>query len=191
MPLSLLGSANLVRPGHPLKREITLREKCTSKLGRSSCKVLSMRVAVTSLLMLSLCSGCSLIRVGDPVKHMDLSSEDDAEENLKAVRAMLANQAARSAPGEQLSDPSIRPSEVVPPPNEPTSGTRLLPSPSSSARMPDASAKLPWTPSAPERPAAPDRPVPAYTTPAPVGPDYSGSIRCTPDGMGGQRCAGR
>jgi hypothetical protein len=24
-----------------------------------------------------------------------------------------------------------------------------------------------------------------------VGPDYSGSIRCVPDGMGGQRCLGR
>lgn len=150
-----------------------------------------MRAAVPALLVLCLSSGCSLIMVGDPVKKLDLSSEDNAEENLKAVRAMLANQAARSAPREQPSDLSIRPSEVVPPPNEPTPGTRLLPSPSSSARMPDASAKLPWTPSAPERPAAPDRPVPAYTTPAPVGPDYSGSIRCTPDGMGGQRCAGR
>ena len=150
-----------------------------------------LRLTVAAYVALCLCFGCSLIMVGDPVKELDLSSEDNAEENLKAVRAMLANQAARSAPGEQLSDPSIRPSEVVPPPNESTPGTRLLPSPSSSARMPDASAKLPWTPSAPERPAAPDRPVPAYTTPAPVGPDYSGSIRCTPDGMGGQRCAGR
>ena len=150
-----------------------------------------MRAAVPALFVLCLSSGCSLIMVGDPVKELDLSSEDNAEENLKAVRAMIANQAARSAPGEQPSWLSVRPSEAMPAPNEPTLGTRPVPSPSSSAGMPDASAKLPWRPSPPERPAVPDRPVPAYTTPAPVGPDYSGSIRCTPDGMGGQRCAGR
>ena len=153
-----------------------------------------MRAASALLLTLWLCSGCSLIRVGDPVKHMDLSAEDDAEENLKAVRAMLANEAARS--GSRVEQPSglavppVR-SEVMPAPTEPLQGTRPLASPSSSTGMPDASARLPWTPSPPERPTVPDRPVPAYTTPAPVGPDYSGSIRCAPDGMGGQRCAGR
>ena len=159
---------------------------------KEHCKHLELvRASAAALLALCLCFGCSLIMVGDPVKELDLSSEDNAEENLKAVRAMLANQAARSVPEEQPSGLSVRPSEVMPVPNEPTPGARPLPSPSSSAGMPDAPAKLPWRPSPPERPAVPDRPVPAYTTPAPVGPDYSGSIRCTPDGMGGQRCAGR
>jgi hypothetical protein len=67
-----------------------------------------MRAAVPALVVLCLSSGCSLIMVGDPVKELDLSSEDNAEENLKAVRGMLANQAARSAPGEQPSG-SLRP----------------------------------------------------------------------------------
>ena len=168
-----------------------MRLKVYEQAWKEHCKHLALvRASAAALLALSLWSGCSLIMVGEPVKKLDLSSEDNAEENLKAVRAMLANQAARSAPGEQPSGLSVRPSEVMPAPNESTPGTRPLPSPSSPAGMPDASAKLPWRPSPPERPAVPDRPVPAYSTPAPVGPDYSGSIRCTPDGMGGQRCAG-
>jgi hypothetical protein len=94
---------------------------------------------------------------------------------------------------EKSSGPAVQPvpSEAVPAPPDRIQGTRPLPSPSSSTGTPDASARLPWTPSAPARPTLPDRPVPAYTTPAPVGPDYSGSVRCAPDGMGGQRCAGR
>lgn len=160
---------------------------------KERCQVMPMRASAAALLALFLCSGCSLIMVGDPVKELDLSAEDNAEENLKAVRAMLAD-AARSASGPEMpSSPSLQPapSEGVPAPTVPMPGTRPVPSTSSSTGMPDASAKLPWTPSPPERGTAPDRPVPAYTTPAPVGPDYSGSIRCTPDGMGGQRCVGR
>ena len=178
-----------VRP-RPRVNETPAREKVNNvRIARwQPIALLQLMIAYVGL---CLCSGCSLIRVGDPVKHMDLSSEDDAEENLKAVRAMLADEAARSGSrAEQPSVPSV-PSEVMSAPTEPLQGTRPLASPSSSTGMRDASARLPWTPSPPERPTVPDRPVPAYATPPPVGPDYSGSIRCAPDGMGGQRCAGR
>ena len=150
-----------------------------------------MRVAVILLTLLS--SGCGLIMVGEPVKKQDVSSQDDAEENLKAVRAMIADQAARRSELQQPSGLSTQPlpADAGPSLSEPSSGPHPAPSPSSSTGRGDGPAKLPWTPSPPERPTAPDRPVPAYTVPAPVGPDYSGSIRCAPDGMGGQRCLGR
>ena len=158
-----------------------------------SCVSPSTRL-VTVLLVSCLLSGCGIIMVGEPVQKKDLSSEDDAEENLKAIRAMLADQAARTSRTDEKPygvSPQPAPADVAPSQVDPAVGTRPLPSPSSSAGKPDVPAKLPWTPAAPERPGMPDRPVPAYTTPAPVGPDYSGSIRCAPDGMGGQRCVGR
>ena len=150
------------------------------------------RAVVISLLALCLYSGCGIIMVGEPVQEQDVRSEDDAEENLKAIRAMLADQASHR-PEEKMSGTSTPPAppDAAPSLIEPTSGIRPAPSPSSSAGRTDVPAKLPWTPTATDRPAIPDRPVPAYTVPAPVGPDYSGSIRCAPDGMGGQRCAGR
>ena len=130
--------------------------------------------------------------VGDPVKHQDFSAENDAEENLKAIRTMLGDPATHRLGDEKASTPAT---QALPPDATPSlvqpSGARPAPSASSSGGQGDASAKLPWTPTAPDRPAVSDRRVPAYTIPAPVGPDYSGSIRCAPDGMGGQRCAGR
>jgi len=151
-----------------------------------------MRAAVTLLLALYLCSACGLIMVGEPVKKRDLSSEDDAEENLKAIRAMVADQASQR-PEEKMSGASMQPAspDATPSLIEPASGRRPAPSPSSSAGRTEVPAKLPSSPPVPDRPATPDSPVPAYTIPAPVGPDYSGSIRCAPDGMGGQRCTGR
>jgi hypothetical protein len=147
-----------------------------------------MRVAVMVLAACCLGYGCGIIMIGEPVKQQDMSSEDDGEENLKAIRAMLADQASRRS---EEKDPSLQPSlpDAAHFPVEPSSGTRLAPS--SSAGHADVPAKLPWTPTAPNRPAVPERPVPAYTVPAPVGPDYAGSVRCAPDGMGGQRCVGR
>jgi hypothetical protein len=156
-----------------------------------------MRAVGIALLALSLASGCGVIMIGDPVQKQDLTSQDDAEENLKAIRAMLGDRATRGS-----EEQPARPASEAPPGSSPSSSTQSpLPvepasappasSRSSSAGQADASAKLPWTPTASQRPAVPDRPVPAYTTPAPVGPDYSGSIRCAPDGMGGQRCVGR
>jgi hypothetical protein len=144
--------------------------------------------AMAALLAVCLLSGCGIIMIGDPVPHQDLSSQDDAEENLKAIRAMLADRAS-PRPEEKLSGPFMKP---APPDAMPSLAEPSLAPPSSSPAVPgNVPAKLPWTPTAPNRPTAPDRPVPAYTTPAPVGPDYSGSIRCAPDGMGGQRCVGR
>jgi len=151
-----------------------------------------MRAAVTLLLALYLCSACGLIMVGEPVKKRDLSSEDDAEENLKAIRAMVADHASQR-PEEKMSGTSMQPAppDATPSLIEPASGRRPAPPPSSSAGRTEVPAKLPSSPPVPDRPATPDSPVPAYTIPAPVGPDYSGSIRCAPDGMGGQRCTGR
>ena len=153
-----------------------------------------MDIRLAAVLMCCLWSsgGCGLIMVGDPVQEMDLTSQDDTEENLKAIRAMLADQASRR-PEQKPAGSSLQPSSSDAAPSfvRPSSGLPPVPSPSSSAGKPDVTVRLPWTPTAPDRPATPDRPVPAYTIPAPVGPDYSGSIRCTPDGMGGQRCAGR
>jgi hypothetical protein len=151
---------------------------------------LPMRPYLPWFLAACLVSGCGIIMLGEPVKHQDLSTEDDAEENLKAIRAMQADRASRRPEEENLS-PQPSPPDAEPSPVAPSSGFRLSPSPSSSAGRADVPAKLPWTPTAPDRPTSPDRPVPSYTVPAPVGPDYSGSVRCTPDGMGGQRCAGR
>ena len=133
--------------------------------------------------------------IGEPVQELDVSSEDNGEENLKAIRAILADQEARKAP--PAAKPSGPSSQTAPPSESgPVSKLLLNPTsaPSSSSVMTghlDAPAKLPWSPSPSQQPGPPDRPVPAYTIPAPVGPDYSGSIRCAPDGLGGQRCAGR
>jgi hypothetical protein len=157
--------------------------------------VFPMRVVVTSLWILCLWSGCGIIMVGEPVQELDISSEDDVEENLKAVRAILADQETRRTPS--VPKPSPPSSRAAPASESGPAGDPLFhptAAQSSSAIVTghlDAPAKLPWSPSPAQRPEVPDRPVPAYTVPAPVAPDYSGSVRCAPDGLGGQRCAGR
>ena len=154
-----------------------------------------MRIVVTSWFILWLWSSCGMIMIGEPVQELDVSSEDNGEENLKAIRAILADQVARKAPpAAKPSDPSSQAAPASEP--GPVSKPLLNPTsaPSSSSVVTghlDAPAKLSWSPSPSQQPGPPDRPVPAYTIPAPVGPDYSGSIRCAPDGLGGQRCAGR
>jgi hypothetical protein len=148
--------------------------------------------------VLTLClwfSACGIIMIGEPVQELDLSSQDDAEENLKAIRAILADQETRKTPS--VAKPSDHSSRAAPasesgPVAEPVFIPTPVPSSSSIvAGHLDAPAKLPWSPSPSQRPGFPDRPVAAYTVPAPVGPDYAGSIRCAPDGLGGQRCFGR
>jgi hypothetical protein len=151
-----------------------------------------MRVGVAPVLTLCLLvSGCGLIMVGDPVEKQDIESEDDAQENLKAIRKMLDQE---NRPVPSVKTPSGHTS--VQPESAPVSGPSAILTPVPSSRSLSgmhavAPAKLPWSPPALQRPAPPERPVPAYTIPAPVGPDYAGTIRCAPDGMGGQRCAGR
>lgn len=69
--------------------------------------------------MLTLClwsSGCGLIMVGQPVEPIDFTSQDNAEENLKAIRAMLADQRSRHAPSADK--PSDASSVPVPPSSE-------------------------------------------------------------------------
>jgi hypothetical protein len=148
-----------------------------------------MRSPVWPIVALCMFSGCGLFMIGDPVEKRDIESLDNGEENLKAVRAMLTDQAMRSAPSPGNSSDTSR---VSIPANESNDAQVILSpaissSPSSAANV-EAPAKLPWTPPSVSRPGPPDRSVPAYTVPAPVGPDYSGTIRCAPDGMGGQRC---
>jgi len=145
-----------------------------------------------------LLSGCGFMMIGPPVEKIYLSSQDDAEENLKAIRAILADE-TRSAPS------SDKPFDEPPTPLPPND-SKQLPEPhsavdfrkpfsQSATRNLTAPAKLPWTPptisSAISRSTPPDRAVPAYTIPAPVVPGYMGTIHCVPDGMGGQRCSGR
>lgn len=152
-----------------------------------------MRVAAIALWSMCLASGCGLIMIGGPVEKHDVASENDAEENLKAIRAILAEQAVRDNRGKPayLSTQPSPSSGMAPSPVGPSPAPRPSATPSSSASPSEVPAKLPWSPSPPDRSVPPDRPVPAYTSPAPTAPDYSGSIRCTPDGMGGQRCLGR
>jgi hypothetical protein len=144
---------------------------------------LTRPIAVFCLLL----SGCALMMVGEPAAELDLTSQDDAQENLKAIRALQRAPSA-SNPPDTSSDPL--------PPNESGPGSiphstlhPVTPSSAASAANTRAPVKLPWTPPSVSRPDAPDRSVPAYTTP--VGPNYSGSVRCIPDGMGGQRCMAR
>ena len=56
----------------------------------------SLAVPIATLCLLV--SGCGFMMIGPPAEKMDLTSQNDAEENLKAIRAMLADQHARSAP---------------------------------------------------------------------------------------------
>ena len=139
-----------------------------------------------------LLSGCGLIMIGQTVEPLDITSQDDGQENLKAIRAMLAEQAGRPVPSvvkpsgtSQMSFPPHESKSVT----EPYSGVDVVtPSSSSSTGNADAPAKLPWTPPPISRPSPPDRSVPAYLIPAPIAP---GSVRCVPDGLGGQRCLAR
>lgn len=133
--------------------------------------------------------------IGPPAEKMDLTSQNDAEENLKAIRAMLADQQKGSAPSSDK--PFDEPLTPLPPNDskplsEPHSAVDFVtPVSPSATRNFNAPAKLPWTPSSISRSTPPDRSVPAYTIPAPVGPAFMGMIHCVPDGMGGQRCAAR
>ncbi|HEU4685530.1 MAG TPA: hypothetical protein VFS39_13575 [Nitrospira sp.] len=143
-------------------------------------------------------SGCGLMFVGDPVQEIKLDEQDDAQKNLEAIRRMVREPLHRTGPPgitPSLSQDSNAVVDSNPGVRDRSSGLGaasipLVPSPGPSHPTTEAPAKLPWVPSPPARPSLPDRFVPAYTVPAPVGPDYSGPIRCMPDGMGGQRCRG-
>ena len=96
-----------------------------------------MRAAVVSILTLCLwVSGCGLIMVGQPVEELDLDSQDNAQENLKAIRAMLADQASRAPSAVKHPDGSSRlllPQEINPVSDPHAAGNALTPSSSSPA----------------------------------------------------------
>ena len=146
-------------------------------------------------------SGCMPGRFEEAVEFPALTSEENAKKNIEAIRAMQVEQprapaATPAPPSTSNRQPSTIESEPAPSPSDVQSDVIPI-VPSSSPMRPRASAQsqVPpirlWTPSPLTRPSLPDRPVPAYTIPAPVGPDYHGTIRCLPDGLGGQRCLPR
>jgi len=104
---------------------------------------MDIRLAAVLMCCLGSGGGCGLIMVGDPVQEMDLTSQDDAEENLKAIRAMLADQESQRS-DERLSDTSRQPTPPAAAPSliEPSYGQRPAPSPSSSVGRTEAPAKL-------------------------------------------------
>jgi len=166
-----------------------------NRRGGTRTQVFRISLVLTSMFVLCVGAGCGIIMIGEPVQELEIESQDDAQENLKAIRKMLADEVKRSRdtvgkPSDHSSVPPLQP--VSNPVSEMSATPDSLPSPSSRPKgHATATAKLPWSPPPLERPHPPDRPVPAYTIPAPVGPDHSGSIRCAPDGLGGQRCVGR
>lgn len=142
--------------------------------------------------------GCAMMRVGPAAEIQDLRSQDQAEENLAAVRALQAQVDRREWMAEEtVPSPTPGADSSTRNPDQlsqlaPLQRQSLRPSSAASSRRKhDGMATLPWTPPPLSSPAPPDRSVPAYTTPAPVGPDYTGTTRCVPDGMGGQRCGAR
>lgn len=128
-----------------------------------------------------------MLRVGPAAEIMDLEQQTDAEKNLETIRAM---QRELHRPGDTPEFPTVPRSTSDDRLVEPHTSAAPAPSPP----VPPAPVKqdqppvAQWAPPLIARPGPPDRPVPAYTTPAPTGPGEPGSIRCVPDGMGGQRC---
>ncbi|ALA58393.1 hypothetical protein [Nitrospira moscoviensis] len=136
-----------------------------------------------------LAASCWPYRVGPAVEVIEPDDRETAEKNLAAVRAIAREwsslpltgpPAEGAAPPQSLTAVEKAPLLRVPP------GTP----PSEAAASPQtrSSTALPWVPPQIPRPSPPDRPVPAYTVPAPTGPQDAGSTRCVPDGLGGQRC---
>src|SRR5262245_27268736 len=156
--------------------------------------------------------GCPVF---DPEESAPLSglsamqTDDEGEKNLAAIRALLSEERQRasfapdsgkkrnSEPETRLWPPDWLASYFSP---KHASGQKsdlisVYVPPSSSSRSirraaPDVTVKIPWVPAPPSRgsDAEPWPHVPAYTTPAPIGSAYPGSIRCVPDMLGGQRC---
>lgn len=135
--------------------------------------------------------GCSLIRVGPAVEILVVDMDENADKNLDAIRAMQADRyrhspvivPAESASSSHTTLSSNEPEAAAVAPDSPIHLVPTTPSPKA-----DALAKRPLNPSAVSPSGVPERTVPAYTIPAPVGPGQTGSARCIPDGIGGQRC---
>ena len=128
--------------------------------------------------------------------------EDEGQKNLAAIREVLAQypfdtrssvpRSAGSSPGST----QARPPAVSLPgdhtllelaPSSYSLGVPIIPNRSSAQ---DLKVTVPWKPSKPQPlvQEEPFRPVPPYFYPAPIKPDYPGTLRCVPDLYGGQRC---
>lgn len=142
---------------------------------------------ILCLAVLQLTSACAVFRIGPAAHIAEVDEGTTAEKNLDAVRAMERDLPPHSRAGPE---PLVRPRNAEPS-GERYSSMELVPTQSSSRLAPvtPADNAIPqWTPPPVSRPSPPDRPVPAYTIPAPAAPGQSGTARCIPDGLGGQRC---
>jgi hypothetical protein len=171
------------------------------------------RVWFLGLTICLLLYGCAALDTDESL-HMNESSalkpDDEGEKNLAAVRALLSAERQRAMFPSDSSDrrnpePAARPwppdwlasyfspnrsfgqesdlTSVYVPPSASSPSTRREAPLNPMVRIPrviDPSSRLleadPWPR------------VPAYTSPAPIGSAYPGSIRCVPDLLGGQRC---
>lgn len=104
-------------------------------------------LAVPRATLCLLLSGCGFMMIGPPAEKMDLTSQNDAEENLKAIRAILADQKGGSAPSsDKLFDepPTPLPPNESKPLSEPHSAADFMtPFSPSATRNLTAPAKLP------------------------------------------------
>lgn len=172
------------------------------------------QMRILGLIMPLVLFGCAGFDREELVEVSELStmqSDDDAQKNLAAIRAMLAEQRQRAPlPPDSIHEPKPEPGSPSWPPDwlasyflpkgssgqesDRTSLLYMAPPPSSLSKRraapQDFTIKIPWVPEPPSRgsEAEPRPPVPAYTSPAPIGSAYPGSTRCVPDLLGGQRC---
>jgi hypothetical protein len=164
--------------------------------------VLSRGSFVPPAISVWLClSGCSFGLFDKAVESRAVTADENGRKNLEAIRALQVEQhpapaATPATPSLSNVSPSNNKPETSPSPSDVQSEVIPIVPPSIPARphtstTPQVPPIRLWTPSPLTRPSLPDYPVPAYRIPAPVGPDYHGTIRCVPDGLGGQRCLPR
>ena len=130
--------------------------------------------------------------------------EDEGRKNLAAIREVLAQypfdtrssvpRSARSLPVPSQEVP-LRSTVSLPGDRTllelaPSSYSRGVPITPNRSSAQDLKVTIPWKPSKPQAlvQEEPFRPVPPYFYPAPIKPDYPGTLRCVPDLYGGQRC---
>jgi hypothetical protein len=171
-------------------------------------------LGVIGVIMMSLpLYGCAVMDKEESVQGSGmavLQSDNEAEQNLAAIRALFPQREKPTAPASGSRERRNSESDVPPwppdwlsaylsPPQSSDQGTdlssvyaRSSPSLLSKPRVvsPDRRVKIPqvMTPYPRSSETASPPPVPAYTVPAPIGSAYPGSSRCVPDSLGGQRC---
>jgi hypothetical protein len=178
----------------------------------------TMPIWFLGVLMMSLVLyGCAMMDREEPVQGSGmaaLGSDNEAEQNLAAIRALFPQRGKPTAPAPESREKRSPESDVPPWPPDWLSAYLSLPQSSdqgadlSSVSVPSSSSsssslfskprvvspnrrvKIPqaMTPYPRSSETASPPPVPAYTVPAPIGSAYPGSSRCVPDSLGGQRC---